>query len=268
MEYKILFTDLDGTLLDNKSNITALCKEAAASAFAAGKQVVLCSGRTWKSLDSFEKELGIHGKNRYGIAFNGGLVYETSGKKILFSQPMENSVGVSVVNELKKLDADILMYAGETLYAEHETEMNAGYSRHVNIPIQYIPDLTEIKSEIMKIIVKGEYSHLSNIEKITAPLFAGKCNVFFSSSTLIEYAHLNTHKGAGLKFLCGHLNIPIEESIAMGDQANDIEMLAEAGLGIAVSNAPDDVKAAADVVLPISNDEEAFHYVVNEWLLK
>jgi hypothetical protein len=268
MAYQILFTDLDGTLLDNKGEIPEGTVDAIARAFDAGKQVVICSGRTWLSMDPFEQALGITGPNRYGVAFNGGLVYEVSSKKILFEHPMGNELGLLVVKELQKMDADILLYADDILYAERESTQNSAYSTHVNIPIVYMKDLMETKGEIMKIIVKGEYEHLLNISNITKPMFAGRCNVFFSSKTLIEFAHPETHKGNGIKLLAKYLNIPINEVIAMGDQANDIDMLREAGLGIAVSNATEETKAAADLVLPVSNEDDAVGYVIREWLLK
>ena len=267
MGYFILFADLDGTLLDGKSQIHPATRGAIGDAFDAGKQFALCSGRSWRSLERFERELGIAGAGRYGVAFNGGIVYEIESKRILLEQPMGNEIGFEVVKALKEFGADILLYAGDTLYADVESDENKNYSRHVNIPIRFTDDFFSVEGEIMKILVKGENEKLKRVSSAMTELFAGRCSVFFSASTLIEFARPETHKGSGIEFLANYLKIPMSGTIAIGDQANDIEMIKAAGLGIAVSNAADELKRAADVVLPVSNDEDAVGFAIKNYLL-
>jgi Cof subfamily protein (haloacid dehalogenase superfamily) len=267
MSYKILFTDLDGTLLDGNSEISGENRAAAAEAFAGGKQFVVCSGRSHLSLGYFEKPLGLDAPGRYGVAFNGGVVYETLLKKILFEKPIDNATGAELAKTLASLTENVMVYAGDKLLAEQEAPLIKTYGGFTRLPVTYIGDFSKIKDDFIKIIIKGPFELLSEIKSAVMPDFGDRCNIFFSSETLLEFAGPETHKGTGMNFLIGYLGISPDETIAVGDQANDIEMLRAAGLGIAVANATPDVKAAADIVLDETNDESAVSRAIREWLI-
>lgn len=267
MGYQILFTDLDGTLLDSRSRVTEKNRAAFKRAFEAGKQVVICSGRSWMSLDYFERQLDVIGPNRYGIGFNGGVVYETLGKRFLYEQPMPNALGQALVRALKALGADIILYAGDELLAERETAEINDYVGHTQLKARYVNDFSEVETDIMKLILHGPNQQLQAFAHVIAPQFAGRCNVFFSSEELLEISHPDVDKGRGIAFLAEYLQIPISEVIAMGDQANDIPMLRTAGLGVAVANATPETRAAADVVLPVTNNDDAVAHAIDQWLL-
>ncbi|MDR1665234.1 MAG: Cof-type HAD-IIB family hydrolase [Clostridiales bacterium] len=268
MSYRALFTDLDGTLLNARSEISPANKAAIADAFAAGKQVVLCSGRSWRSLDYFERALDMLKPERYGVAFQGGVVYESLSKRVLFSQKMEYEMALEIAKTLDGYGAAPLLYTDTRLTARRKTVNTEMYSRHANLPVEYIQSFDEIKDGIQKIIVEGECDELTEIAEKITPRFSGRCNIFFSASDLIEFTHIDVHKGHGMRFLAHRLGIDMKEIIAVGDQGNDIEMLREAGLGVAVANATQGAPEAADIVLEESNDKDAVSKVIREWLLK
>jgi Cof subfamily protein (haloacid dehalogenase superfamily) len=258
MRYSVLFTDMDGTLLDNSQNISARNKAAIQAAFSAGKQIVICSGRSWKSLAFFEEELDLRRPNRYGVGFNGGMAYEIMNHRVLFQQPLSKALGVSLAEALTEWDADMMIYTGDKLLAQRETPQTVSYGHHTGLEVGYIGnDFSGVTGPVHKIILHDTPEKLERIKEAILPRFGGHCNIFYSSASLLEFAHPGTHKGTGLRFLSEYLRVPLEEVIAMGDQENDIEMLRAAGLGIAVGNASDTAKAAADVVLAETNDEDA-----------
>jgi hydroxymethylpyrimidine pyrophosphatase-like HAD family hydrolase len=147
MGYKILFTDLDGTLLDARSEISEKNRLAVARALARGKQVVICSGRSYLSLDYFERPLGLTAAGRYGVAFNGGVVYETLTKKILFEKSISRETGVRLAKELTKLTSDVMVYAGDLLLVESATPLIDSYGGHARLPLNVIGDFSEIGFE-------------------------------------------------------------------------------------------------------------------------
>ncbi len=94
------------------------------------------------------------------------------------------------------------------------------------------------------------------------PGLAGFC----SSSVMLEFMRNDADKGTGLAALAARLGIAREEVIAIGDGENDIPMLRWAGLGVAMANAPDDVKAAADLIAPHC-DEDGCAQIMEKYLL-
>jgi Cof subfamily protein (haloacid dehalogenase superfamily) len=272
----MLFTDIDGTLLNSRSEITDANIQAAGKAIAAGKQIVLCSGRSWRSMAHFEEPLGINNTGQYGVSFNGGIVYghispDNESRNILSKTLLPNALGLQVTTRLKELGADIVIYAGEECYAENKgsAESNRQYAYRVSskIPIRFVDDYSEIKDDYIKILALGELPELQTLHQVLAPEFGGRVYTIFSCPTLLEFGPPQAHKGKGVKFLAEHLHIPLSEVIAMGDEGNDLTMLKTAGLGIAVANAIPEAKAAAKIVSPYSNDEDAFARVIEEYLL-
>ena len=268
MGYRILFTDLDGTFLNSRSEITDANRAAVRKLFAAGMQFAICSGRSWRSLDYFEKILGLDAPGRYGVAFNGSVVYETLSKKKLLDITMDNETGVYAANTLQKHDIDILAYANDSLYAVRETENIVKYRDFSRLPVNFIRGFGEIKSGFTKLLAIGQNERLKEVVEAVSPLLKGRCDICFSSERLLEFAHPESDKGSGMMFLAGYLGYSRDDIIAVGDHNNDLRMLAEAGLGIAVANAAASALEAADVTLDLTCDESAVGYVIDEWMLK
>ena len=268
-KYQLLFTDLDGTLLNRRSEISAGNAAAIKSALSAGKRIVVASGRSWKSLVYFNGRLGLDAPGHYGIAFNGGVIYETSALRFIHEQPMDNALGKEIITALKTFGAaaDIFVYAGGELYSERD-ELNLWHTDDKGgLTITVVDNFSEIQGDIIKVIAKGTNAGLTEIARRMEPLFTGRCNICFSAGELLEFLHPNANKGSAVEILAGYLRIPIEETIAMGDEANDITMLKKAGLGVAVANAVPGAKAAADIVLDKNCNESAVAAVIERYLL-
>jgi len=115
--------------------------------------------------------------------------------------------------------------------------------------------------------IRGKKPFIESLEKSIRDQATGRCNTFFSSDILLEYCPLEANKGAGLEAVCKYLGISPEETIAVGDQNNDISMLRAAGLGIAVANATAEAKAAADLIIDETNDQHAVAKIINKFLI-
>ena len=277
MTYQMLCTDVDGTLLNNKGEITEGNKKAVAAALAAGKKIVLCSGRTWHSLRIYENTLGLDIPGQYGIGFNGGAVYETVSpgeKRLLYSEQMPRSIAREIFATIEPIVAGysemyIVAYNNEgTLIAEASMENMDKFDELRRLGARTVPKYTEVPGDMYKILVHGKHEDLQEIASFTREKFAGKCQTMFSARSLLELLPLGVDKGRGITFLAAHLGIPLEAVIAVGDEANDIAMLQQAGLGIAVANAVPDAKAAADVQLTATHNEDAVGVAIHTYLCK
>ena len=130
-----------------------------------------------------------------------------------------------------------------------------------------VGDLADaVSGEPIKLLFIGEPSVLDDLERRWGPLVAGEARLVRSQTNYLECLAPNVNKGVALKVVARTLNTSIESVIAVGDQPNDVEMIAEAGLGVAVANAHEACRAAADVVLDRTNNEAAVEEVVERFL--
>jgi len=133
-----------------------------------------------------------------------------------------------------------------------------------------VDDVTTILTEEpMKIIVM-DLSGREHLEKFRADLeiwARHKVSSTFSSPYLLEYGSLSSTKGNGVKYLCDYFNIPIENSIAAGDEENDVSMLEVAGIGVAMRNATNLTKKSADYVTQNDNNHDGLSEVIEKYVL-
>ena len=262
MKYKMLVSDLDGTLLDSGMRIPREIREAVAFAREKGIYVILCSGRCYISMLIFEKALGPIPEGQLGISFNGGSVYEALPVKILTDYRLERGLAFEIIDGLKSLGAPVLVYQCADLYAEHETPDITAYRHSSMMPVTLLDDFNEIQGDISKILIRSGKPVIESLEQSLRDLVHGRCGVYFSAHNLLEYCPLTANKGLGLKYVCDRLGIDASEVIAVGDQNNDIPMLREAGLGVAVGNATDETKNAADIAIGETNDQFAVAKII------
>ncbi|MCL2841052.1 MAG: Cof-type HAD-IIB family hydrolase [Defluviitaleaceae bacterium] len=268
MNYKALFTDFDGTLFAN-GKISDTNIQALNAARAAGKLVVFCSGRSWRSLAYYENLLGFDNPGTYGVAFNGGVAYAytENGHEVLYRHTLETATAHEIIGKVKALalpSVKIFTYGeNDDMFVEDGTKDAAPFSESRQIPITFVKDFSEVTGGIAKVVLFGENNEL---KKVAAQL-ADKHESVSSAAYLLEFLPPNVNKGTGLSFLAEHLNIQLSEMIAMGDEANDIPMIKKAGLGIAVANAIPPAKEAADIILTESCHEDAVSVVIHKYLL-
>ncbi|MDR2940336.1 MAG: HAD-IIB family hydrolase [Clostridiales bacterium] len=98
-------------------------------------------------------------------------------------------------------------------------------------------------------------------------MFDSRCNIFFSAPILLEFTNLEVSKGVGVKFVSDLLHIDLKDVIAVGDNQNDVPMIKATGLGVAVSNAVDELKEAADYITKNDCDHGAIKEVIEKFIL-
>jgi len=269
MSYKLLVTDFDGTLFSWKNGgIHKENLDAIATARASGKYVVVCTGRSWKSMTKFEKELGCDINGSFGIAFNGGAVYtQTNGEKeFLYSKTMTATFAHELIKKLKNIkspELEIYVYDDKgDLYAEEHLRGKNVLGEDGNLRLGFVDDFESITCGFSKVLLLGDFEKLKNAAGLTSEYFS-----VFSGHDLLEFLPPDVNKGNGVAFLANHLNIKSEEIITIGDAGNDTAMLKYAGLGVAVKNATEEAKAAADLVLDKTCNDSAVAYVINTYLI-
>lgn len=268
---KILFTDLDGTLLDSTKKVSKSDFDSIEQIIKEGHRFVFVTGRPLFSVMKIAKEFGFIRDGFYIAAFNGAQVYDPYNEKMIFEHLMPYEYCDFLFEKGRSEDLTLVTYTDTNVIVEKETEDALFYSNRIKMPLIVSPDYRDALShEPAKVLAINRNSRepLERFRKMVAPFKDGRLNSVFSCPFLLEYALPEATKGNAVKFFCDYFDIPIENAIACGDEENDITMLDAAGIGVAMKNGTDQVKAHADYITKSSNDESGITEVINNLILE
>lgn len=263
-----LFTDMDGTLLLSDSTVSADMKNALDKAVASGHRLVLTSGRPLHSIKERIVKLGFNYPNSYIISYGGALIYDCEADKIIQSLkvPSDAIRGISAL--CAEAGIHVQGYTDDEIVGLCEDEELAYYRKRVNMPFRQVSDLANF---LIGGSSKLQIIHLTDHEKLTAlrdkiiAQFGDSVDTFFSSPRYLEILPKGASKGNAVKFMTGYLSIPRSHSFAAGDEDNDISMIKAAGHGVAMANASEEVKAAADIVTVNDNNHDGLLEILDKY---
>ncbi len=264
MMYRLLVTDLDGTLVTSTREITPRTLAAVRGAQQRGVRVCLATGRMWSSAEPYVRRLGA---DPPAILYNGGLVYDFSTGTVLYRLPLGYERARAVLEMLREFPSVLPhLYLDDRVYAAGPSELTEQYRRRNGLQVELVGDLVAfLRPDPMKILIIGApndlHTVLAQIGARALPVHA-----VFSEPTFLEILPQNSSKGIALEFLAPQLGVALAEVIAVGDNLNDLEMIRTAGLGVAMGNAPAEVKSHADYVTA-SNNDEGLAIVIERFIL-
>ena len=256
IEKKILFTDLDGTLLNDQKEIPESNRVEIKKMIENGHKVTVATGRTFESALRIVEELGLNVPGCYLICYNGAMIYDFEQKKALIDLRLNKDDVAYLFSEAYRYDLYIQTYQNGKIWtnfdcAELEHYQNAS-KLDKELHEDVVSDLTEDPHKVLLIGFQKE--KLIHFQQDHRKWEENKCASLFSCDEYLEYCPPRATKGEALKFIAAHLNIPIENTVAVGDEENDISMLIAAGCGIAMENAKVNVKKQADYITLSNND--------------
>ena len=268
MKYKMIVLDLDGTLTNNKKEITPRTKQALMQAQAAGVHVVLASGRPTYGIVPLAEELKLKENGGFILAFNGGKIIDCTNNEVLFEQKLDEQLVPILFQEAKKAGMEILTYQGEGIAATNKDDEYVQHEAFINkMPVmQYDDFLNQLVYPINKCLIVGDPTPLHELEIRLAKELEGKMDVYRSADFFLECVPLGIDKARALDRLISSLGISREEVIACGDGYNDLSMIRFAGLGVAMANAAKDIQSEADFVT-LSNEEDGVAHVIEHFIL-
>jgi len=271
--YKLIACDVDGTLIDSNFESTKADRDAILRAQEKGIIFSLCSGRSYYSLRAIAEELGVWAKNNYIIGFNGGVIYDFENKCVLKQENLDKQAGIRAVEIFKAVprNVEIVIYAdAENVLYEKDAEYAPTYQQTSKCKWESTDTLLEtVKSldSIAKIIFLGENSDLEQFNQELAGNLGDETYSVFTAEYMLEITPVASTKANGVKWLCQRFGIDMSEVICIGDNYNDISMITEAGLGVAVANAVDAAKEIADYVTENDCKNGAVAEVISKFIL-
>lgn len=273
--YQLIALDMDGTLLTSDHHVSKGCRDAIKAAKEQGKYAVLSTGRNLDELKDNASDL--HDVPFY-ICESGALLYDCKTKERLFHVSIPENIVKEILDIIEDYDAmPYFASNGETVVERcrqgHMTYFNMGkYEEMLFRQGSVIIDCT-MKEYYEKTLCSVEkFNIFCASTKVRETLFAHLTSLnlpitmVYSEIASIEISPLGVSKGLGLKKLCEHLGISIEESIAVGDADNDMEILKTAGLSVAMGNAAPYVKEVCDVIVS-DNDHDGCKEAIETYLL-
>jgi len=262
MAIRLLVSDLDGTLVDKDKHLTPATIAAADRLRAAGIGFTVISARPMSGIRPLLGPLGLDGDV---AAFNGGIVFRRDGT-IVSHVTIPDDVARGVIDMADGVDTWV--FADDRWYASDgdgpHTQSERRSSAQEPVVVASFDDMLD-RADKITFVSDDEASLRALYERVHAR-FGDRATVAQSQAYYLDVTALAANKGDGIAALAAALGIELADTAAIGDQANDLPMLARAGVSIAMGNAPDAVKAKADKTTR-TNDEDGVAHAIETIIL-
>lgn len=267
MSYKMIALDLDGTLTNSKKEISEHTKQTLIDIQKEGKIVVLATGRPIQGAVNIAKQLELDVYGGYILSFNGGVIKNCKTDEIVFQAELPVDLIPRLGEASRRYQVPILTYKGDAIITEDTTDKYVRLEAAINkMPVEELHDFAkEVTFPVTKCLMVAEGWILEGILPQMQKEFGDVLNIFRSEPYFMEVTPPGVDKAKSLERLLKLTGVEREELIACGDGFNDVSMIQYAGLGVAMANAQDAVKAVADEVT-LSNDEDGVALIVEKYM--
>lgn len=265
MDIKLLVLDVDGTLLNSNREMSERTIKILKKVQQNGVRIALATGRPTYGVLPYAKAIDLDFNDGYIISYNGAKVLEASTGKIIFERAIDPQMVPYIEKQAERSGCDLAYYDGDEVVATNadnphivdEAQMNNMSLRHTDNLLDEMEKLSEDKqnwpTEI--ILVNDDEEVLLGLEEYLQRHLNGVVDTIHSNPYYLEVVGYQVGKSYAMSALVQKLGISMKEVMAFGDGHADVNMLQMAGTGIAMGNAPEEVKRCADYTT-LSNDED------------
>ncbi len=259
MERKLFLSDLDGTLLTSEKKVSPATREALERFVGRGGRFCICTGRALPNAMDEQKKLGLDYPGSFVVGYNGAEIYDCDHKKHVFrtTVPLEDVPGI--FETAKEHGVHIQTYQSRYIVAEKYSEEMAYYRKIIHSPViitdHVMDEVKEAPCKILAIELKDREKNI-RLKHALEERFGDHLYLMFSNPWYLEIVPKDASKGKALEKIRDYLGLRHEETMAAGDEENDIPMIRSAGLGIAMKNGTEAAKRSADAVTEEDNDHD------------
>ncbi|WP_329196765.1 MULTISPECIES: HAD family hydrolase [unclassified Streptomyces] len=260
--YKLVATDLDGTLLRSDDTVSERTREALAAVTAAGAAHIIVTGRAVPWTRGVLDDLGYDG---IAVCGQGAQVYDAGAHRLLTSATLDRQLAGLA---LSKIEAEVgpLALAASRDGVDGEVLFGPGYQVQEGLPALYLEDTSAVWSApLNKLYVQHPGMDDDTLVKVAREIVGNLVDVVMAGPGIVEILPLGLTKATGLSLAARRLGVKAAETIAFGDMPNDIPMFAWAAHGVAMANAHPELKAVADEVTT-SHQEDGIAVVLERLL--
>ncbi|MBP0968884.1 MAG: HAD family phosphatase [Oscillospiraceae bacterium] len=269
---KALFLDLDGTLLTDDKMIPQGNRDAIDEMLRQGHSVIIATGRPLSSAVLQAERLGLTSRGCYIIAFNGGVLYDTFERRVIYRSTIPLDFVRKAFAEANRRGIHIQTYRDDRVIVEPAGDdgIVRQYCSRMLVEEEVIPDIALLDEEPVKMLIidPDDTGPLHSFREWIGTWADGVLDTFFSSSEYVEIVSKGLNKGNALLQMADILGIDRSDTVAAGDAANDISMIEAAGLGCVMCNGTDDVKSVADYVTERDNNNCGVAEIIGKFILE
>ncbi len=266
-KYKILVSDYDGTLCNSQNFISEKNLSAINAFVKRGGIFVLCSGRANDGISKILISQNFHGLL---ASFNGAMLYDLNEKKVIFTNGIKKDLLLRVAKYCLDNCLNFHIYPETGFICTMETKYKDLYESLTGVKgridtnvLKTIEETDFVSPKVLLFDDKEKLDvHFENIKNLMP-----ECHVARSTDNMIDINLKGVDKGSACKMIAKSFGYDIVDVIGVGDAGNDYAMIEQAGLSMAVSNATEEIKELADIVLPVSNDQDAIAYVIENYCI-
>lgn len=261
MKYKLFVSDYDGTMGD-KDFISPETVKAIKDYKAAGGKFVVCTGRMFSSISRILRDYGINGAV---ISYQGAIMDDLDTGRRIFSGGIDYALAAEVTETLKKEGLDVAVDIGDTRVYERRSEFIEIYENVTKTNGKRVDDMQKeilrAKVAVPKITVIAEPEKIVKLTEKYSRIYGDRLIVNNGAETLAEFVSPLYSKGRAVERAAEYYKIPLSETIAVGDSTNDIELVSGEWLGVAVGDAKEKLKLAADEITVPFNENPVKHLI-------
>lgn len=282
---KILFTDLDGTLLTTEKKVSERMRLKLLDMIKAGHSLVLASGRPVDSILEVLGEIGIKDQvvqmqagndlavgGIYATAYNGAVLYDCIKDQVMESYHVPMWAAQKLFDMAKEREIHIQTYADTHVVSIADDAAIKYYTQFIHMPYVVGENLSSaLLHEPFKVLTidLGNRQKLERFRvEVENSLLGEELACAFSNDYYLEFYNKKAGKGNALVNMCRALNVPEKNAVAAGDEENDISMIQEAGVGVAMANASPYLKKYADYITENDNNKDGIAEVIDRFILE
>ncbi|MEU1624088.1 HAD family hydrolase [Streptomyces sp. NPDC020096] len=259
LPYRLIATDLDGTLLRGDGTVSQRTRDALAAATAAGAAHIVVTGRPVSRTKHILNALGYQG---LAVCGQGAQVYHAGEHRLLTSVTLDRQ---SAAMALAKIEAEVGELAVATIRdgLDGEFLMGDGYQLATELPVTRLRDRAELwAAPIGKVFIQHPELDDDALAEVARNVAGHLVGVVMAGEGIVEVLPLGLSKATGLSLAARRLALSAADTIAFGDMPNDVPMFGWAAHGVAMANAHEELKAVADEVTA-TNDEDGIALVLH-----
>ncbi len=265
--YSIVFLDIDGTLLDSRHQVMPCTHSCLQSLHRRGVPIVLCSARPPKGVNLVARQVGVQGPM---ACYNGGLIFDENSTIL-----RDVGIDLRLAMDFKRFVSErfpelvVSAYLYDVWLSEDPQHPQIQQEAEISqcIPLKgSLEQVVSAASHAHKLLCMGDAMRIRALQKEVEQYFP-QLKALRSKATYLEILPQESTKCSAVQVLLDHYGLSAKQAVAFGDSDVDVDMLQYCGLGVAMGNAPRQVKEAADYVTA-SNDQEGVYIALNSLRLK
>lgn len=267
MRYQLLVLDIDGTVTNTEKKVLERTREAVIRLQEQGIHVVLASGRPPEGVYPVARTLELERFSSYILAFNGARIIDVGSRRCVFEKTLPRHIPGRLLEDALKNQVGVAVYQPGVIVAGTMPDCYMKRESAVSkMPLRYCPEfMKKPNNPVNECLITGAPDILDVLEPAFSHKYFHEVEVYHSEPFYLEVVPKNVDKAYGLKHLLRLLGITKEEMVCCGDSYNDIRMLQCAGVGVAMANAEEAVKAVADYTTERDNDHDGIVEVIEKF---